>query len=52
MVENQIGWILINKGLEEKQAPLNDPRLAQLLQEFTNITLEELTNTLPPMRNI
>ena len=52
LLTNQVGWLLLNRGIEEHQLSSDHLELAHLLQEFSDLIPPELPNRLPPFRYI
>ena len=52
LLTNQMGWLPLNKGINEHQLSNSHLELTNLLQEFSDLAPYELPNSLPPMCDI
>ena len=52
MLQNHATWIVINKGFESQQPSSNDPDITNLLQQFADLSPQELLDSLPPLRDV
>ena len=39
LLTNQVGWLLLNKGIDKQQSSNDHPDLANLLQEFSDLIM-------------